>query len=235
METRAKQFMIFLCVICMGSMATALPQDQLEVKKSINPWYPSILKAAGIEGEAWLKVFINEKGSVEKAEVIKTTHPAFAEAAIEAVKQWEFSPAMKDGKPLKSEVTIPFRFKLADSSLKSHDAGLLELEENVRRLLRGEAVESLKDHIGAEAYAVVGHTYGSLSSFIAERAKRDMLVGGPDAKVEMSHSILGDAGDMAYLMVKTRPAAGKPERYHTVIFMKSPKGTWTISAWHAGS
>ncbi len=62
-----------------------------------------------------------------------------------------------------------------------------------------------------------------------------MWVGSPDAKVEMSHSIIDDAGDMAYLVVKTRPAAGKEERYHTVVFMKSAKGTWTISAWHAGS
>jgi ketosteroid isomerase-like protein len=51
----------------------------------------------------------------------------------------------------------------------------------------------------------------------------------------MSHSIVGDAGDMAYMVIKTRPAAGKAERYHTVVFVKTPDGTWKISAWHAGS
>lgn len=257
MRTAIVQYMTFLCLMCMVVTATgtaqdplaleqraepyyaaasaSAPQDQPEVKKRVNPWYPTILKAAGIEGEVWLKVFINEKGIVEKVEAVTSTNPAFVEAAIEAVKQWEFSPAKKDGKPIKAEVTIPFRFKLADGSVKSKDEDLLQLEEDVRKLLRGDTAESVKGHISADAYAVVGNTYEYLSSLFSDKAKRDLLIGGRDSKVEMSHSIVGDAGDMAYMVIKTRPAAGKAERYHTVVFVKTPDGTWKISAWHAGS
>ena len=66
------------------------------------------------------------------------------------------------------------------------------------------------------------------------RQKRNLLIEGRDCKIEMSRLVVGDAGDMAYLVLKTRPAAGKAERYHTVIFAKSADGKWTISAWHAG-
>jgi protein TonB len=224
-----------LCLLCIAGTAMGAPQDGPEVKKRVNPWYPEILKAAGIEGEVFLKVLISENGTVEKAEVSKSTHQAFSEAAIEAVKQWEFTPGMKDGKPIKSEVTIPFRFKLGDGSAKSKLEGLLQLHQEVFKLLRGEGVENVKSQISVDAYAVIGNKYEHLSTLLSEKAKSGWLVEGRDSKVEWSHSVVGDAGDMDYLVFKTRPAEGKAERYHTVVFVKSHDGKWMISAWHAGA
>jgi TonB family protein len=255
MQTRVMHYILCVCLICAAGSLIAAPQDKPtlkemkdsyypvllapqdgpEVKKRVNPWYPTILKAAGIEGEAFVKVFIDEQGKVEKAEILKSTHEAFSEAAIEAAKQWEFSPAVKDGKPIKAEVTVPFRFKLAEGSLKSKNEDLLRLQQDVFKLLRGEGVDSMKSHILPDAYAVVGNKYEHLSSLFSEKAKSHWLIEGRDSKVEWSHSVLSDAGDMAYLVFKTRPAAGKAERYHTVVFVKASDGKWTISAWHTGA
>ncbi len=220
--------------LCRPAIAAAAPQDQPEVKKRVNPWYPTVLKEAGVEGEVWLKVFIDEKGMVEKAEAIKSTNPDFVEAAIKAAKQWEFSPAVKDGKPIKAEVTIPFRFKLSDGSLKSKDEDLLRLQHDVQKILLGESIEGLKDKISAQAYAVIGNKQEHLIALLSDKGKRNQLVEGSDSKFEMSRTVVGNAGDMAYLVLKSRPAAGKAERFHTVVFVKSPGGTWTIAAWHAG-
>lgn len=227
--------MTVLWMLCGISAGLATPQDQPELKKQVNPEYPTILKEAGIEGTVWLKVVIDEKGTVAKADTIKSDHPGFAEAALKAVRQWEFAPARKDGKPIKAEVTIPFRFKLSDGSLKSKHGSLLRLHDEIIRFLHGESDDNVKSHVGSTAYAVVGNTYGPLTSFFADRAKKNLLVEGPDSIVEWRRSVLGDAEDMAYLLLKTKPAPGKPERYHTLVFVKSPEGEWMISAWHAGS
>jgi TonB family protein len=234
MQTSAARWMIVLCLICLGVPAGAGPQDQPELKKKVEPWYPTILKEAGIEGTVWLKVLIDEKGYVAKAETLKADHPGFAEAAIAAVKQWEFSPAMKDGKPIKSEVTIPFRFKLADGSLKSKGEDVIRLRDDVHKLLCGEARDKVQCQIGADAYVVVGAKQEHLAALLADKAARDLLVEGPDSKIETSRTVVSNAGDMAYLVLKTRPAPGKGERYHTVIFAKSTDGKWTITAWQAG-
>ncbi len=228
--------------LCCLECAASAPQDQPEVKKRVNPWYPTVLKEAGMEGEVRLKVFIDEKGMVEKAEPINSTHPGlttqqytyFVQASIEAVKQWEFSPAMKDGKAIKAEVTIPFRFKLSDGPQKSKDEDLVRLQQSVHDILVGESVQGLKDKISAQAYAVIGNKQELLIALLSDKGKRNLLVEGSDSRLETARTVVSDAGDMAYTVLKTRPAAGKADRYHTVVFMKSSGGTWTIAAWHAG-
>ncbi len=257
MQTAIVQYMTFLCLMSMvvaaasttqdplglercalsyyAAASASVLQDQPEVKKRVEPWYPELLKKAGIEGEVLVQVFIDEQGKVGKTEILKSTHEAFSEAAVKAVKQWEFSPAMKDGKSIKAEVVIPFRFKLAEGSDKSKQEGLMQLQEDVHKLLRGEPAQDVKSKIGTSAYAVVGNKYEYLSSLFTDKAKKDLLIEGRDCKIEMSRLIVGGAGDMACLVLKTLPAAGRAERYHTVVFEKSSDGKWTISAWHAGS
>src|SRR5450759_498460 len=104
------------CLLILGTAVILLakddPQEMLQVKKRVDPKYPAILKVAGIEGEVSVRVSVNEEGTVEKAETIKASNPDFIPATIEAVKQWEFTPATDNGKPIKAEVTIPFKFKL---------------------------------------------------------------------------------------------------------------------------
>jgi len=257
MRTAIVHYMTFLCLLCVVVTATGTPQDpsglklcaepwyaaatasllqdQPEVKKRVEPWYPELLKKAGIEGKVIVNVFIDEQGKVEKTKILESTHEAFSEAATKAAMQWEFSPAMKEGKPIKAEVTIPFRFKLAEGSDKSKRAELMFLQEDVQKLLLGETAANVKTQIGASAYAVVGNKFDYLSALLSDKAKKDMLIEGPDSKIEMSRLTVGDAGDMACLVLKTRPAAGKAERYHTVVFAKSRDGKWTIAGWHAGS
>ena len=228
------QYLTLISLLCIAGSVAGSPQDQPEVKKKVEPWYPAILKKAGIEGQVWLKVLVDENGFVAKAETVKSTHPAFAASAIAAVKQWEFSPAMKDGKPIKAEVTIPFRFKLADGPPQSKHEGLIKLQKDIVRFLRGGAAEDVQSHLGASAFAVVGNTSGPLASYFSDKAKKTLLTEGAETLIEWTHSVVSDAGDMASLVLKTNPAEGKTERYHTVVFVKSPDGKWSISSWHAG-
>ena len=234
MRTVKSCFIGIFCLLFVTGMAATSPQDSPEVKKRVEPWYPELLKLAGIEGKVFLKVVIDQSGKVESAEVLKTTDERFNQAAIEAMKKWEFSPAMKDGKPIKSEVTVPFRFVLAEKSDKSQDDELYKLRDEVLNLLRGSVPGDLKLKISAEAYAVIGNKYEHLLSVFTEKAKSHLLVEGPETQFEMSQMTMGDARDMAVLVLKTR-SGGKAERFHTVVFVKPADGQWKIRAWQAGA
>jgi outer membrane biosynthesis protein TonB len=57
-----------------------------------------------------LQIGIDEQGRVIDPYPLRASHPRFAEAAVDAVKQWRYRPAACDGKPRKilSEVMVTF-------------------------------------------------------------------------------------------------------------------------------
>lgn len=78
------------------------------------PSYPSQLKRDGISGTVALKVEVDETGAVSACTVSKSSNPGFEEAAINAVKGWKFTPAKRDGTPVKVTIVIPIRFSSED-------------------------------------------------------------------------------------------------------------------------
>lgn len=75
------------------------------------PKYPELAKKAGIEGTVVVKVLIDLEGNVEATELLKSVE-VLDEAALEAARQFKFTPAKLDGKPVKVWMSVPFRFKL---------------------------------------------------------------------------------------------------------------------------
>jgi len=82
--------------------------------KTPPPKYPDALKHDGITGVVALVLVIHEKGSIDSVSVAKSSHPEFEKPAMDAVKNWKFKPAKKDGNPVKVRVTIPLRFSIDD-------------------------------------------------------------------------------------------------------------------------
>lgn len=80
------------------------------IQKNIR--YPQLAKLAGIEGKVYVLAFIDEKGNVANAKIIKGIGGGCDEAALEAVKVVKFTTARNNGKPVKVQVTIPIVFKL---------------------------------------------------------------------------------------------------------------------------
>ena len=72
--------------------------------------YPEIAMIAGIDGKVYVLTSIDENGYVTNAKIIKGIGAGCNEAALDAVKQTRFTPAMKDQKPLKVDVIIPIVF-----------------------------------------------------------------------------------------------------------------------------
>ena len=75
--------------------------------------YPQVDRENGIEGKVIVKFVINENGQVESARVVRSVSETIDEAlllAIETMPVWK--PAIKNGEPVKSYVTLPFKASL---------------------------------------------------------------------------------------------------------------------------
>ena len=78
--------------------------------KTPEPKYPKSLSREGINGIVSVTCVIDETGKVTDAKATKTTHVDFVKPALDAILNWKFKPATKDGKPVKVRVVIPFHF-----------------------------------------------------------------------------------------------------------------------------
>jgi periplasmic protein TonB len=80
----------------------------------VDPEYPRIAMGKKLEGTVILSVLVSEKGEPQEVKVLRgaSRSEAFNEAALHAVKQWKFQPAVKAGKRVKVWITYPIVFKL---------------------------------------------------------------------------------------------------------------------------
>lgn len=79
--------------------------------KTVAPAYPTELLSDPVSGQAVIQFVVNTDGRVENMEVKSADHEAFGGAAMEALADWEFEPATKDGVPIARKVSLPMQFK----------------------------------------------------------------------------------------------------------------------------
>jgi TonB family protein len=77
--------------------------------KTEPPIYPLVAQKQGIQGQVWVKISVNERGSVDKVDVI-SGDPALTKAAADAAKKWRFQPFIKNGKAIKVTAQMPVDF-----------------------------------------------------------------------------------------------------------------------------
>lgn len=80
--------------------------------KKVSPQYPQAALGRGIEDTVVIKALISENGDVIKTSVIKEAKSplGFNRASEKAVKQWKFTPALKDGVKVKVWKSISILF-----------------------------------------------------------------------------------------------------------------------------
>jgi TonB family protein len=93
-----------------GAAANQAPKPAL--KQAAQPVYPENLAAAGTTGGVILELIIGGDGQVKKADVMRTSHTEFANAAQAAVLRWQFVPAQKDGVAVESRWRIAVNFSV---------------------------------------------------------------------------------------------------------------------------
>jgi periplasmic protein TonB len=79
--------------------------------KDVRPIYPPEAMAAGIQGVVVVEVSIDAEGHVRGAKVLRSI-PELDEAALVAVRQWEFAPAISRGVAVPVVATVTVNFTL---------------------------------------------------------------------------------------------------------------------------
>lgn len=95
-------------------------------RKYVAPEYPAAAAAEGVRGIVILEVLIAEDGKVESTRVTRSI-PGLDEAAMAAVKLWEYEPTKLAGKPVKVRLSQSITFALKLPELQ-RAAGIPELK-----------------------------------------------------------------------------------------------------------
>lgn len=82
------------------------------------PRYPRNVALKGGEGWVILSYVVNEDGSVASPIVEESSgQSGFERAALKAIKDWQYSPATKDGKPIKQcKNSVMFSFNMSEAT-----------------------------------------------------------------------------------------------------------------------
>ena len=79
--------------------------------KDIKPIYPPIAQSARVQGVVIVEATIGPDGRVKDAKVLRSI-PLLDQAALDAVKQWQFTPTLLNGVPVPVIMTVTVNFTL---------------------------------------------------------------------------------------------------------------------------
>ena len=82
------------------------------LKRKLEPEYPELARNSRLQGRVILQAVISTTGKVEEVTILRSSNPLFDEAAIDAVRQWEYEPARQGGRPVAVYFTIDVLFSL---------------------------------------------------------------------------------------------------------------------------
>jgi len=87
-------------------------EKEPQVIKRIEPDYPEVARKAGLEGTVWVKLWVDKEGKVKDVVILKSAAEVFNQPAIDAAKQWLFTPALMKTGPVSVWMSMSFKFYL---------------------------------------------------------------------------------------------------------------------------
>ncbi len=97
---------------------TPAPVTPPKILRRVAAVYPAEALAAGLSGTVVLEIDVDESGKVQKVEVSTPAGHGFDQAALAAALQFEFSPALSDGRGVPSRVTYAYKFLLQEKRVE---------------------------------------------------------------------------------------------------------------------
>jgi protein TonB len=80
--------------------------------RNVPPEYPGIAQRARVQGMVIIEATINREGRVSEARVLRSI-PLLDQAALDAVRQWEYEPTLLNGVPVPLIMTVTVNFTLS--------------------------------------------------------------------------------------------------------------------------
>jgi protein TonB len=79
--------------------------------REVNPVYPPMAQAARVQGIVIIEATIGEDGRVVNARILRSV-ALLDQAAIDAVRQWQYTPTLLNGQPVPVIMTVTVNFSL---------------------------------------------------------------------------------------------------------------------------
>ena len=117
--------------LCAGSLPAQLPgqnKDFQSVKiiETTTPAFPEdLIPTYHNGGYARVEISVTEEGKLGEWLVTGYTHRRFADAALEAIKDWAYEPARLMGEPISVSITLTFNFEVKGVVISSTGADLI--------------------------------------------------------------------------------------------------------------
>jgi periplasmic protein TonB len=86
-------------------------EEKPTITKNVRPKYPEIARKAGLSGRVFVRFKVGRDGRVSEVQVLKGEE-IFRQAAVDAVLQFVFKPAMQNDKPVNVWMSQVIRFDL---------------------------------------------------------------------------------------------------------------------------
>jgi TonB family protein len=83
--------------------------SQLLILRKVQPRYPTVARQAHVQGSVVMTARISKEGRMKRLDVMEGD-PVLAQAALEAVSQWQYKPYVLEQKPVEVETQITVKF-----------------------------------------------------------------------------------------------------------------------------
>ena len=80
--------------------------------REVKPQYTEEARRLGVEGDVVLEIVVRSDGSVGQVSIVQRLGSGLDQRAVDAVRQWRFSPARRHGTPVDVLVEVAVEFKL---------------------------------------------------------------------------------------------------------------------------
>jgi TonB family protein len=119
MFSRAASILIFaLCATAQSNNADKIYKigtpgvTAAVLKYSPDPEYTKQARKKKIQGRVGLDVIIEKDGKIENVKVVRPLNPDLDANAVKALKDSQFTPCKKDGRPVRCSTYLEFAFSL---------------------------------------------------------------------------------------------------------------------------
>lgn len=86
--------------------------NRTKLLKKVLPVYPAIARMSRVQGTVVIGATINKEGRVQDIEVVASPSALLTNAAVDAVKQWQYKPTLVNGTPVEVDTTIDVIFTI---------------------------------------------------------------------------------------------------------------------------
>lgn len=119
--------------------ACSVPKIQAFVNQNLI--YPDSAKAKNIEGVVVVRFLVTETGEITSLELVRDIGEGCGQEAMRVVRMMpKFRPALREGKPVATKMTLPIRFKKLDEA-KANNSNLYQIHWGT---IYGNSVEKEK-------------------------------------------------------------------------------------------